>query len=190
MSSEIQKICNIILFICYSLVAILAMLILLQWVATDTSLAQTFFRFGIVFFSPIMTAHGPVSMINHHFSFTEKLIGFAGTTIGLLPLILALVLLIKIFKRYSMGNIFSLENVICYKYLGYLFFFDALLAKPIREILLSLVATLTEAPDHPRMIVGFGIPNLESIAYGTIIIVIARVMHVGYKIQEEQQLVI
>ena len=189
MSSQIHRISKIFLLVCYALLIIIPTLVLLQWFAIDSSLVQSFIKpFG--FFNPIMTSQGAVYFVDHHFSFIESLIGFVGTAIGLSPLILALVLLIKIFKNYCIGNIFSLKNAIYYKYLGHLFFFDALLAKPICQALLTMSATLSNALGHREIQVSFTNLNLESLFCGAIIIVIARVMHIGSKIQEEQQLVI
>jgi hypothetical protein len=113
MSSQIHKISKIFLFICNALLALIPILVLLQWFAIDSSLVQSFVKpFG--FFNPIMTSQGAVYAVDHHFSFSESIIGFIGTAIGLSPLILALVLLIKIFKNYCMGNIFSLKNIVLY----------------------------------------------------------------------------
>ncbi|MFN7094908.1 MAG: DUF2975 domain-containing protein [Burkholderiales bacterium] len=81
-------------------------------------------------------------------------------------------------------------NAQSYQKLGYLFFLDSFIAKPLCDIILTFAASLYNAPGHHYIAISFTMINLESLFCGAIIIVIAKVMYIGYKLQEEQQLVI
>ena len=191
MSNPIHKISQIFLFISWALLILLPIMVFCQWFLIDIPFVKNYVEyFG--FFNPIKTGDGSV-LVNiaiHTFTWQEKCIGFIGTLIGLLPLFLALIVLIPIFKNYSSGNIFSLKNARHYQQLGYIFIFDSLLAKPISQAVLTIAATLSNPPGQRQMMVSIGMINLESLFCGAIIIVIARVMYLGNKLQEEQRLVI
>jgi hypothetical protein len=143
------------------------------------------------FFDPIkLGGLDPVQISNHLFSLREKWIGFFGTLIGLSPYFLAFWVLNCIFKNYCINNIFTLENAKYYQRLGYIFFFNSLFANPLCQALLTAAATLSNPPGQKQITITFGMINLESLFCGAIIIIIARVMYMGNKLQEEQRLVI
>lgn len=190
MSHQVQKISQIFLFIFRTLLISIPILIILQWFFIDVAIVHSWVKlFG--FFDPI-TLNGldPVGIADHLFSWQERWLGFIGTIIGLSPFLLAFVLLNSIFKNYCANNIFSLENAKYYQRLGYIFFYNSLIANPLCQALLTAAATLSNPPGQKQITIAFGMINLESLFCGAIIIVIARVMYMGNKLQEEQRLVI
>lgn len=166
------------------------MLVILPWFFIDIPVVKSWVRlFG--FFDPIKSGGlAPVHISDHLFSLREKWIGFVGTLIGLSPYFLAFWVLNCIFKNYCTNNIFTLENAKYYQRLGYIFFFNSLLANPLCQALLTAAATLSNPPGQKQITITFGMINLESLFCGVIIIIIARVMYMGNKLQEEQRLVI
>ena len=192
MLNQIQRTATLFLLVFRALLIVIPLMVCLQWFFTDIPIIQSWVKvFG--FFDPIKTDIGgfkAVWIADHIFTLKEKWIGFGGTMIGLSPLFLAITLLIPIFKNYRINNIFSLTNAKYYQKLGYVFFYDSLIAKPICQALLTIAATLSNPPGQQQIMITFGMINLESIFCGAIIIVITRVMYMGNKLQEEQRLVI
>ena len=149
MPGPIHRISQIFLFISWTLCVCLPIIAICQWFLIDIPLVKSYVSmFG--FFDPIKTDVGGtlvmVPIAEHAFSWQAKGIGFIGTLIGLLPLFLALMVLIPVFKNYSVGNIFSLTNARHYQQLGYIFIFDSLLAKPLCQALLTIAATFSNPP--------------------------------------------
>ncbi len=190
MQNSVQKISQKFLFIFRCFLIIIPILVILQWFFIDIPLVKSWVRlFG--FFDPIeLGGLEPVGIADHLFSWQEKWIGFIGTIIGLSPYFLAFFLLNCIFKNYCANNIFILENAKYYQRLGYIFFFNSLIANPLCQALLTAAATLSNPPGQKQITITFGMINLESLFCGAIIIIVARVMYMGNKLQEEQGLVI
>lgn len=190
MQNSVQKLSQKFLFLFRCLLIIIPILVILQWFFIDIPAVKSWVRlFG--FFDPIkLNGLDPVQIADHLFSSKEKWLGFIGTMIGLSPFLLAFLVLNFIFKNYRNDNIFSLENAKYYQRLGYIFFYNSLLANPLCQALLTAAATLSNAPGQKQITITFGMINLESLFCGAIVIVIARVMYMGNKLQEEQRLVI
>ncbi len=119
-----------------------------------------------------------------------KWIGILTSLVCNLPIWLGLFLLRTVFKSYKHGHIFIFENAKAYQKLGWLFFLNALLFKPLSEMGMILVATLSNPPGHRCITLNFGTPNLESIFCGVILIIISWVMIEGHRLQSEQELTI
>lgn len=191
MQNSVQKISHKFLFIFRFLLIIIPILVILQWFFIDIPLVNSWVNLGFGFFDPIkLGGLEPVGIADHMFSLREKWIGFIGTIIGLSPYFLAFLLLNSIFKNYGTNNIFTLENAKYYQRLGYIFFYNSLIANPLCQALLTAAATLSNPPGQKQIHISFGMINLESLFCGAIIIIIARVMYMGSKLQEEQRLVI
>jgi len=193
MTTQIQTISKLFSTIFGALLIVIPIMIILQWFFTDWIILKELFK-PIAFFDPIMTTPEGnlhlVYILDHSFSLTEKWIGFIGTLIGLSPILLALIVLIPIFRNYGVNNIFSLNNAKRYQQLGYIFLYDSLLAKPICQALLTIAATLSNPPGQKQIMITFGMINVESLFCGAIIVIVARVMYLGHNLQEEQKFVI
>jgi len=119
-----------------------------------------------------------------------RLLGFCASMVGQVPVLISLFVLEALFKNYQNGEVFSATNAIYYRRLGFLFLLDAFFIQALSETLQVLAATLTNAPGHRYLFVSFGTPNLVSLFYGVVVIVISSVMLEASKIYEESNLTV
>jgi Protein of unknown function (DUF2975) len=101
----------------------------------------------------------------------------------------ALYQLIKLFKNYGKGEIFSLSNVTYYRKLGYTIFAWVLCSK-IVDALISAVLTFQNPVGQRQIVVSLGSSDLLTLAIGGLVILIAWIMNEGHKLNEEQSLTI
>lgn len=189
MLEKIQKISKPFITIFSLLLFVIPLFEFLKWFILGLYPFQAIMEFlGLAKYT--FYRHSLIEIYNMQFTFNQKLLGFFGGVLDLFALFLGLVLLIKLFKNYHKGIIFSVSNTVYFKYLGYLFFIDGLITKPIANSLQSLALTLNNPKGYRIISITFSMINLETIFCGAIIIVIAKVMDIGYKMQEEQRLVI
>lgn len=137
----------------------------------------------------IYTPEGSVSLFTFHGNWMATLVGTTGAILCILPLFLSLLVLKRLFKHYQQGEVFSLRNAQQYKYLGWLFFWDALLAQPLGEGLKVVAATLPNR-GHTYLTLNWGTPSLQAVFCGIILIVISWVMIEASKLHDEQQFTI
>ncbi|MDB6096086.1 MAG: hypothetical protein JWM09_364 [Francisellaceae bacterium] len=111
-------------------------------------------------------------------------------TLGNLPLFLGFYFLKLIFINYQKGKVFNINNAIYYKYLGYLFFLEAFITKPLSEGLFILAATFNNPTGHRFFQIAFGSVNLGNIFIGALVIIISWIMAEASKMDDEQKLII
>lgn len=133
------------------------------------------------------TPEGNVDLSTLDWTALSRILYLAAGIVEVLPLFLSLFVLKALFKNYRKGEIFSKGNAVFYKYLGWLFFFDALLAKPLSGTLSVLLGTLQNPPGHRYITIMFNQFNLEALFCGMILIVISWVMLEASKLHDEQQ---
>ena len=185
MLNKIQKISNVFLFIFNTILVIMPILVLLQWFCSDISFVQFYTRsFG--FSNPTTDAGLDIASL----PLLQRFLGFLGTLLSISSWLISIVLLRKIFKNYSRANIFCVANARYYQILGYIFFLDALITRPLSGAILSIASTLSNPPGQRVISIGITSINLQSLFCGMIIIVIARVMYLASQIEEDQKLVI
>lgn len=178
--NRIQKISSYLsLIFSISLVGI-PLLSIIRWILIGTKIFDKF----------IQTPEGYVNLSNVAWTPMPQLLGFSADLLGLLPLLISLFYLKIIFKNYQNGKIFNIKNAVLYRRLGVLFLIDALLISPLNQALIVLAVTLTNSPGHRYLAVSFGTPNLASLFYGIIVIIVSWVMLEASKIYEEQKLII
>ncbi len=190
--NKIKKISSCLLFFINFLIIVLPLSIIVTWYFIDT------FNLGIdkVGEFAIGLSHGlqaPVTHVNMNdvqWTVLSESVGISGHILNMLPLFLSLFVLKEIFKNYKNGEIFSTANAVNYKYLSWLFFLDALLAKPLGDALMVMASTLSNPPGQRYISVSFGTPNLEAIFCGAILLVISLVMFEASKLQDESKFVI
>lgn len=96
---------------------------------------------------------------------------------------------IRLFKLYETGRIFSPENVNFFKKLGYILI-AYMFAGIVHNSIMTIILTLSN-PSGQRMIsVGFSSSDLSKLIIGIILILVSRVMDAGREMQEEQQLTV
>jgi hypothetical protein len=129
--------------------------------------------------------HHLQTLVLHDISVQEKLLGFLISSIPLAVELFIVFFLIKLFKRYEQGEIFSFENVKTIRNIGYTLLVSQLL-NPIYEGLMSLLLTWHNPPGHRIAVVSFGTPNLVTIITALLVILISWIMAEAFKLQEEQ----
>lgn len=186
---RIQKVSSYLLAIFNMLLVVLPLSLLILWLFMDYGPINNAITEGL-FFSPVETPEGVLNLGMIKWDTLSKFIGIMASLLGILPILLGLIILKTIFRNYRKGEIFNITNAHQYKYLGYLFFLDGLVTKPLSGLLQVLAVTLTNSPGHRYLSIGFGTPNLEALFCGVLVIVISWVMVEGYKLQEEQKLIV
>ncbi|MBI2707292.1 MAG: DUF2975 domain-containing protein [Proteobacteria bacterium] len=187
--TRIQKVSSYLLIISNLLLIALPLFILSLWLFMETLPIKEAISEGL-FFDFVRTPEGVVNLSMIKWNPLTKFIGFMASFVGLLPILLGLFVLKAVFRKYQKGEIFNAYNARYYKYLGWLFFLNALIARPLSDMLEVLAVTLSNPPGHRYITLGFGTPNVEGLLCGLVIIVISWVMVEGYKLQEEQEFVI
>ena len=186
---RIQKVSSYLLVIFNILLVILPFSLFILWLFIDHNPIKEAIEHG-VFFSAVQTPEGLVNLATVNWTLFTKCVGFISSLVGLLPILLGLLILKKIFRHYQKGQIFNKDNAQRYKHLGYLFFLAGFLTQPLSAMLQTLAITLTYPPGHHWIQIGFGTPTFESLFCGVLVLVISWVMVEGYKLQEEQKLIV
>jgi hypothetical protein len=187
--NQIQKVSSYLLITFNFLLVALPLGVILLWVFIDSSAMKSLISQGMVL-RPLDLPEGVLKLSQINWTFMAKLIGGFSNTIAILPLFLGLLSLKKIFQNYQNGEIFVITNARHYRHLGVLFFLDALLAKPIAGMLVVLAATVSNAPGHRYISLSFGIPNLEVLFCGIILMVISWVMLEASCLNDDQRFTI
>lgn len=183
---KIRKVSGYLLFIINALIIFLPLFVIFQWYFIDTDTMKFFLDQG-VFQKSIFTPEGSVNLSTVHWSFFTKILGLFAQSVGVAPLFLSLFVLKSIFLNYQKCEIFSVVNASHYKSLGWLFFFDALIAQPLSNLLMVLTVTLTNPPGHRYITLSFGTLNIEALFCGVLLIVISWIMLEASKLYDEQK---
>jgi len=186
---KIQRLSRYLLVIFNALLAILPLSVIIQWLFVDTDTIQNLINQGFLQ-KPISTPEGYVNLSTIHWSFPTKIISLLPQSLGFLPLFLSLFLLKSIFLNYQKGEIFSTINASLYRYLRWLFFLDALIGQPLSNLLFLLAATLAISPGQRYITLSFGIPNIEALFCGILIIVISWIVLEASKLHDVQKFTI
>lgn len=186
---KIQKVSKRLVTI-FTVLAFLAPLFTLaQWLLIEWEPFRALVKSGL-FFSTITTPEGMVNLGDVHLTTLGRIIGLGGGLIGCLSLVAGFVVLRQLFARYAHGVIFSRENSQRFSQLGWLFFLDALLVKPLSTMTNVLAVTLSNPPGHRYLVLRLGTPSITNILCGVVIILISWVMVEAQKNHDDQQLTI
>lgn len=183
--TRIQKISAYLLWIFKGLMIIDPLFIALQWMLINS--APKSLDSFLSFFGTIRTPEGWVDLRTVEWTPILKLLGFSADIIGSLPFIISLFLLKSLFSHYKNGEIFSVRNAIVFQKLGVLYLVDAVLVKSLSQTLMILAATFSNPPGHRYLSVSFGTPNLSSLFYGILVIIVSMVMLEASKVYEESK---
>lgn len=186
---RIQKVSSYLLATFNILLVVLPLSLLILWLFIDHDPIKQAIAEGL-FFEPVHTPEGVINLAMIKWDPFAKFIGFVGSLVGILPILLGLFILKTVFRNYRKGEIFNITNARQYKYLGYLFFLSGLITTPLSSMLQVLAVTLTYPPGHRWITIGFGTPNMVTLFCGVLVLVISWVMVEGYKLQEEQKLIV
>lgn len=142
---------------------------------------------GAYLLHPPMGAPEPVLL--HILSWKEKCLGFL---VSLLPTTIDLIVLyclIKLFRLYEQGEIFSINNVKYIRNIGYALLIGQLL-NPIYQGLMGIVLTWNNPKGHRFAAISLDQTNLGILLVGLMVILISWIMTEGCRLREEQQLTI
>ncbi|PHN86224.1 DUF2975 domain-containing protein [Vibrio splendidus] len=99
-------------------------------------------------------------------------------------LMYALMVLIRLFRNYERGEIFSLENVMSYQKLGYSLFYWVL-GSVIYGSLMSVILSFNNPPGERIFEISFVGMDFLTLILGIIILIISWVMKEGYILADE-----
>lgn len=146
-------------------------------------------NFFLSFEKGIETPEGYVFLNSVNWTLPSLSIGLTADLIAIIPFMLSIIILKKIFKNYQQGQVFTQQNALFYRNLGYLFFVDAILTS-FSESLMILAVTFNNLPGHRFFSIGFGTPNLSQFFYGVLVIVLSWIMLEASKINDDQKFTI
>lgn len=185
---RIQKTSAYLIFAFNTLLAIIPMIVFIKTLFISSPPENVFLQELLQ--KTIQTPEGSVNLATIEWSDLSKILAGCSNLLTFLPFFLGLFPLKSIFKNYQKNEIFTQANAKHYRYLGWLFFLNALFAKPISSMLMICAATLSNPPGHRYLVLSFGTPNLEALFSGILIIVISWVMLEASKLHDEQKFTI
>lgn len=179
MDSKLKKLSITMLWIIRLLIVGLPLLYILVWLFPDNSFSMN------AVINPSLGNHLPGKL-----ELNNRLLGIIGSLVCSLPLWIGFLWLSRLFSNYAQGIIFTLGNARIYSRLGWLCIISALLVQPLTDSIFSMAATINNPPGQRIIAFGFTNTNSTAIVCGIFLIIVARVMVIGHRINEEQQLTI
>lgn len=136
------------------------------------------------------TATGlPEKAILHTLSIGEKSLGCLISAIPMMVKMVILFFLIKLFKLYEKGEIFSLNHVRYIRNIGYALLIGQLI-EPFYQFALGIVLTIHNPPHHRFATITLDQTNIGILLTALLVILISWIMAEGCRLREEQQLTI
>ncbi len=136
-----------------------------------------------------ISGSAPEKAILHTLSAGEKTVGCLVSAIPTLIEMFILYCLIKLFRLYENGEIFSLNHVKYLRNIGFAFLIGQLI-EPFYQFIMGLVLTLNNPPHHRYAAITMDQTNIGILLTGLLFILISWIMAEGYKLSEEQQLTV
>ena len=164
----------------------------MQWIllSPKTADVSNIINFFGILEKTIQTPEGYVNLSMVSWTPLLKLFGFCADLIGVLPFLVSLFFLKRLFSHYRDGEIFTRRNAILYRKLGVLYLMDALFIKSLSQTLMILAVTMSNSPGHRYLSISFGSPNLSSLFYGALVIIVSWVMLEASKLHDEHKFTI
>lgn len=131
----------------------------------------------------------PEKAILHTLSAKEKSFGCLASTIPMMVEMFVLYSLIKLFRMYENGEIFSIKHVRYIRNIGYALLIGQLI-EPFYQFVMGLILTLNNPPHHRFAAITFDQTNMGILLTALLVILISWIMAEGSKLHEEQQLTI
>ena len=174
------------LIISQILIAILSVVVIFPWLFPSSALGACLIgMFGVENYAPMNFTE-----VIKHFTMLNTFLGVSGSVIGVLPLLIGAVIMMKLSRNYINGEVFTLANIKMYRKLGIIYLLSAILLQPLSQVLFSLCATINNPVGQRFIRITFDLGNLTAIFFAIMLIVISQVMQLGQRINEEQKLTI
>ncbi len=136
------------------------------------------------------TAQGlPEKAILHTLSVGEKSLGCLVSAIPMMVKMFLLYCLIKLFKLYENGDIFSINHVRYIRNIGYALLISQLI-EPFYQFVMGFVLTMHNPPHHHFAAITLDQTNVGILLTAFLVILISWIMAEGCNLREEQQLTI
>ncbi len=149
-------------------------------VPVATVLYWTFFNH----FPPSLKAHLPVT-VEGDLSLGIRFLALFVSAIPMTIKVAGLLILIKLFRLYEQGFIFTSSNVACFRKLGKILIVW-FISVPIHAALLSIALTFQNQPGKRAIAISLGEADITALMVGVMLIVISWVMDEGRKLEDEQ----
>lgn len=166
------------------LLVVLPILLIMAWVQS----AGTFEMVeGVINLNYVPAAYS--SSILHPLNLSEKLLALGA---GCLPLFVQLYILfslVRLFKVYERGVIFSMNNVRYIRNIGYALIITQI-ATALYQALMGFILTWRNPSGHRFASIALDQTNIGIILVALMVILISWIMLEGCKIREEQQLTV
>lgn len=185
--NRIQKISTFFLAIFKFLLVFLPAMTLLEWLLMNSEFMHGPFSQMFLLSPSFSTPEGYVKTADVVWTPLTQFVGLSADLLSLTPILISIFALICIFKHYKQGEIFNMINARYYRLIGWMFIFDAIIAKPLYQILMTFAVTFNNAPGHRYIAAGFGNTNIEALFCGGVVIIISWVMLEASKLHDEQK---
>jgi hypothetical protein len=184
--NRIQKVSAFFSIVFQFLLYYLPLHTVFKWIFINADFMGSMFAW-IIFVPAFNGPEGEVFFRDVEWTPLTKFIGLSADLLALLPIIISLFALIRIFKHYQQGEIFNNSNARYYRLMGWMFIFDGLIAKSFSQSLMTLAVTLNNSSGHRYITFGIHSANFEALFCGAVIIVISWVMLEASKLHDEQK---
>lgn len=131
----------------------------------------------------------PEKALLHTLSVSEKILGCLVSAIPMVVNMFILFMLIKLFRLYEKGEIFTVNNVKYLRNIGYALLIGQLI-DPAYQFVMGIVLTLHNPPHHRFASITLDQTNIGIVFTALLVILISWIMLEAYKLREEQQLTV
>lgn len=182
--NRIRRVSQILSIVFVIIIVVLPLVHAFIWIYFDQFLSKGLGSYIHLSSVPLenIPIEAPITALTKAFGFLVSMI-----TVGVDMLVFFF--LVKLFRLYSRGDIFSRENVRYIKLVGYTLLIGQALS-PISGALTTIVLTINNPVGKRMVSVGLGDWNISKIIIALMIIVVSWIMDEGRKLKEEEALVI
>lgn len=138
----------------------------------------------------LSTPNGVVIIGQKAFPGLSKFVFFTADFLMNIVGLVGIFYLVKLFRLYKNYRIFTIQNAYCFRALGSVILFQALIAEPLTSSLKILAATLPNPPGQRILSIGFGSSGISLILIGLVVLLISWVMEEASKLQDDSALTI
>ena len=163
--------------------------LLLTWCFVKAPLAKKMLD-CFLYPGPVLTPTEVISLTKVQWELGSQLLGFCSSLIAWAPSYVGLYYVRHIFGNYRNGIIFSTDNASCYNRLSWLFIFNALIALPVSDGIMTAAATFSNGVGNRYICIGASMANITQLVCGVLFIIVSWVMLEASKLADEQRLTI
>lgn len=125
----------------------------------------------------------------HTLTLNEKLLGGLASAVPMIVYMYILLMLIKLFRLYGKGEIFSMAHVKYISKIGYALLITQLI-EPFYQFGMGFILTMNNPHGHRFASITLDQTNGGVLLTALLVILISWIMREGYKLREEQELTV